>query len=105
MALPLSTMLMRLIRTRAQPGKWPEFEHDFLSHAPDLKHVPGLRARWILHDLDESEAGFLVALWDCEADAVTFEHAVDNNRLLAQPLPGEVEFHLGEVCSAWVASP
>lgn len=96
-------MLMRIIRTRAKQGKWPEFERQFFHETPDMQGVPGLRARWILHDLDDREAGFVVGLWDSEADVLAFEHAAERSHLLTQPLPGEFEFHLCEIRSAWVA--
>lgn len=96
-------MLMRIIRTRAKPGKWPEFEQQFFDQAPDMQGVSGMRARWILQDLDDREAGFVVVLWDSTADVMAFEHAAERNHLLTHPLPGEFEFHLCEVRSAWIA--
>lgn len=96
-------MLMRVIRTRAKPGKWPEFEREFFTNAPEMHGVRGLYARWILHDLDDREAGFVVVLWDSEADVLAFEQAAASNPLLAHPLPGDFEFHLCEIRSAWIA--
>ena len=97
-------MLMRIVRTRAKPGKWRQFEQEFFAQAPDMRAVQGLRARWILHDLDDRQAGFVVAVWDSQADALAFERAVERNQLLTQPLPGDFEFHLCEIRSAWVAT-
>jgi heme-degrading monooxygenase HmoA len=97
-------MLMRIVRTRAKPGKWPKFEREFFTQAPDTHGVRGLRGRWILHDLDDREAGFVVALWDSQADAVAFERAAERSGLLAHPGPGEFEFHMCEIRSAWVAT-
>ena len=96
-------MLIRIIRTRAKPGKWPQFERAFFDESPDSRDIPGLRGRWIVHDLDDREAGFVVALWDCEAAAFAFEQATERNQLLAHPLPGESEFHMCEIRSAWIA--
>lgn len=96
-------MLMRIIRTRAKPGKWPEFEQQFFDQAPDTQGVPGLRARWVLHDLDDREAGFVVVLWDSKREAIAFEHATERSHLLARALPGEFEFHLCEIRLAWIA--
>jgi len=96
-------MLMRIIRTRAKPGKWPQFEQEFFENSPDLQGVPGTRGRWILHDLDDREAGFVVALWDSEVDALAFEQAAERNQLLTNPLPGEFEFHMCEIRCAWIA--
>jgi len=96
-------MLMRIIRTRAKPGKWQEFAQELIEGAPDVHGVPGLLARWILHDLDDHEAGFVVALWRSEADAMNFEYAAERSHHLTHPLPGEFEFHLCEIRSAWIA--
>jgi len=96
-------MLMRIIRTRAKPGKWPQFEQEFFENAPDPNGVPGLLGRWILHDLDDREAGFVVALWESEVRAIAFEQAEERNQLLGDPLPGEFEFHMCEIRCAWIA--
>jgi len=96
-------MLMRIIRTRAKPGKWPEFEREIFAVAADPQGVPGMRGRWVLHDLDDREAGFVVALWDSAGDALAFEQAAERNQLLTAPLPGEFEFHMCEIRCAWIA--
>lgn len=90
---------MRIVRARPQPGLWQEFERKLFLEGPDLTGVPGLRMSWILHDLDDQEAGFVVALWDSEASALAFEQDVELNELLGKPLPGEFEFHLCEIRS------
>jgi len=97
-------MLMRLVRARAKPGRWPQLEQDFRAKQPALKDVQGLRARWLFGDLDDCEAGFVVALWDREADAVAFEQSVESSRLLDHPLPGEFELHTCEIRSVWLAT-
>ena len=68
-----------------------------------MQGIPGLRARWILHDLDDREAGFVVALWDSEQHASRFERDAERHQSLMHTLPGEFEFHLSEIRSAWVA--
>lgn len=98
-------MLMRIVRTRAKPGKWSQFEQGFFIKTPEWQDVSGLRAIWILHDLDDREAGFVVALWNSETDALAFEaeRTPERNSLLTNPLPGESEYHLGEIRSVWIA--
>jgi hypothetical protein len=100
-------MLMRIVRARAKPGKWREFEQRFFVRTPELRGIAGLLAIWILHDLDDREAGFVVALWNSEEDALAFEGewTAERNVLLTDPLPGESEYHLGEIRSAWIESP
>jgi hypothetical protein len=96
---------MRIVRTRAKPGNWPQFEKGFFIETPKWQGVPGLQAIWILHDLDDREAGFVVALWNSEADALAFEmdRTAERNPLLTNPLPGESEYYLGEIRSVWIA--
>lgn len=98
-------MLMRIVRTRAKPGMWQQFEHSFFVQTPEWQGVSGLQAIWILHDLDDREAGFVVALWNSEQEALAFEaeRTAERNPLLTDPLPGESEYHLGEIRSAWIA--
>lgn len=98
-------MLMRIVRSRAKPGKWRQFEQGFFVDAPQWQGVVGLRAIWVNQDLDDREAGFVVAVWDSEADALAFEaeRTPERNPLLTDPLPGESEYHLGEIRSVWIA--
>jgi hypothetical protein len=74
---------------------WSEFEREFFDTPRRIRGVQDLLSVWVLQDLDDREAGFIVAIWTSELSARTFE---DNN-----PLPGDFEFHLGEIRSSWVA--
>jgi quinol monooxygenase YgiN len=96
-------MLMRIVRTLTKRGHWAEFEREFFENAPDMHGVPGIRGSWILQDLDDMESGFVVELWDSEEHARAFELSAVTNRLLKPPLPGEFEFHICEIRSAWIA--
>lgn len=95
-------MLMRIVRSRAKPGLWSEFEREFFEKRPTSLAAPGLRTLWVLHDLDDRQAGFVVAIWDTLASALAFEQHAERNELLDHPLPGEMEFHLCEIRSVWV---
>jgi len=96
-------MLMRIIRTRVKPDRWSEFEQAILAHEDNVQSAVGLRARWLVHDLDDRDAGFILVVWDSEADTLAFEHDSSRHKLLTKLLPGEFEFHLGEICSSWIA--
>jgi len=95
-------MLMRIVRARAKHGLWPEFERELFQKGPKIDTATGLRLHWVLHDLDDRGAGFVVAVWDTLDNALNFEHHIERNELLAHPLPGEFEFHLCEIRSVWV---
>ncbi len=96
-------MVMRIVRARAKPGLWSEFEREFFEHPRRIQGIQELRSVWVLQDLDDREAGFVVAIWDSESSARSFEEKVERNELLSNPLPGDFEFHLGEIRSSWVA--
>ena len=96
-------MLMRIVRARAKPGMWSEFEREFFDTPRRIRGVQDLLSVWVLQDLDDREAGFIVAIWTSELSARTFEDNVQRNELLRNPLPGDFEFHLGEIRSSWVA--
>jgi hypothetical protein len=98
-------MLLRIIRTRAKPGQWPDFEQDFLATSARDPDITGLHARWILHDLDDRDAGFVVALWEDESSALAFEQQAERHRFLTIALPVEFEFHLCEIRSVWNCPP
>lgn len=47
-------MLMRITRTRTRRSEWPKFECAVLADEPEVRGVAGLRARWLIHDLDDA---------------------------------------------------
>lgn len=96
-------MLLRVIRTRVEKGRWREFEEGLLADETDVQGISGLRARWLVRDVDDPDAGFIIVVWDSEADTLGFERDSQRHKLLTKPLPGEFEFHLCETRSSWIA--
>jgi heme-degrading monooxygenase HmoA len=95
-------MLIRIVRARAKPGMWADFEREFFLAGSRRRSAPGLRTLWILHDLDDVESGFVVAFWDGLDSALDFERRAEQSELLDHPLPGDMEFHLCELRSVWI---
>jgi heme-degrading monooxygenase HmoA len=96
-------MLMRVVRTLARAGKWPQFEREMFEKAPNMQGVAGALGSWVLRDLDRPEGGYVVELWESERHAADWKYAAVHNRLLREPRPGEFECHTCEIRSAWAA--
>ena len=61
-------MHMNLILGRVKTGLWPEYERTFLQANIPIQELPGLVCRWLLRDMDDTDAGFALSLWETEAD-------------------------------------
>ena len=61
-------MHMNLILGRVKMGMWPEYERIFLQANIPIQDLPGLVCRWLLRDMDDTDAGFALSLWQSEAD-------------------------------------
>jgi heme-degrading monooxygenase HmoA len=56
---------MRMIISwgRVKSGTWSVFERLFLQADAATQSAPGLQCRWLLRDLDDTDAGFAISLW------------------------------------------
>ena len=96
-------MLMRVIGTRIGAQRWPQFAAQF--RRVHTHSVPGRRARWLLRDLDDADAGFLIILWESEEQERDFIEQVELRGMMQRPIAGEIESHWFEVRSYWCAAP
>jgi heme-degrading monooxygenase HmoA len=60
-------MFMRIAWAKVEPGLWNQFEAKYCELARAAP--PGLRARWLVQDTHDPDAGFLVTLWE-SAEAI-----------------------------------
>lgn len=49
---------------RVKPGRWSEYERLFVEAEAAIPSVAAPRARWLLRDLDDPDAGFAISLWE-----------------------------------------
>jgi heme-degrading monooxygenase HmoA len=63
-------MILRIGRGHIKPGTWDAFERVYHDVLVDREQPPGLRARWLVRDVDDEHGGFTVAVWD-DADSVS----------------------------------
>ena len=59
-------MLMRIIHGKLKPGSWSAFEAAYKETVVKAGSIPGLRARWLAHDLDDPDSGYTISLWENE---------------------------------------
>jgi quinol monooxygenase YgiN len=97
------SMLLRMLRAQLEANAWEEFRKTFLSiDTAELSHM-GLRARWLLRDLDEPGSVFIVGLWESGA---AVERLLDHVLVRGSKLRTFVniaESHLCEIRSEWHA--
>ena len=53
---------MRITWAKLQPGRWAAYVQEFKRVADPT--TPGLLARWLVHDKEDSESLFVLTLWD-----------------------------------------
>jgi heme-degrading monooxygenase HmoA len=61
---------MRMIISwgRVKSGTWSYFERLFLQADAATQGARGLRRRWLLRDLDDTDTGFAISLWSSAED-------------------------------------
>jgi heme-degrading monooxygenase HmoA len=69
-------MIMRITWGRIHPGKWGEYEKAY--HAAVVaksREVKGLRERWLVQDMNDTDAGFAISLWDSVEEMQAYEQS------------------------------
>jgi heme-degrading monooxygenase HmoA len=59
-------MLMRIIHGKLKPGSWNDFEAAYKETVVKAGAIPGLRARWLAHDVEDPDWGYTISLWEDE---------------------------------------
>ncbi len=82
-------MIMRITWGKVQPGKWGEYAEAYRQvMLPRSKDIQGLRGRWLVHDLDEPDAGFAVSIWDGMDDIEAYQASEIFEQEIQAPLRG-----------------
>lgn len=67
-------MFMRLTVGRTKSGSWQDFETAYRSHI-ERNAAPGLRARWLVRSLSDSNTFFTISLWNTVAEMESYERS------------------------------
>lgn len=65
-------MCVRIIQGRVRPGEWERYETAF-REVLCAEVVPGLKARWLMRDAVDPDAGVSLSLWESEAAMRAYE--------------------------------
>ena len=86
-------MLMRIIHGKLKPGSWNAYEAAYKEAVAEAGEIAGLRARWLMRDVDDPDSGYTLSLWESEAALQRYE----NSKLLQTTfLPKLQPFFSGE---------
>jgi heme-degrading monooxygenase HmoA len=61
-------MFMRVSWGRIRSGMWEEYERRFDKLAAEQSAHGGPRRRWLVRDLDDSDAGFAISFFDTQEE-------------------------------------
>jgi heme-degrading monooxygenase HmoA len=86
-------MFMRITWGKLKPGAWNDYEAAYKKVMPRALDVPGIRARWLIRDLDEPDAGYSVAMFESERDMRAFTENAEVRAAIRDALD---PFHTGE---------
>ena len=66
-------MLMRIIHGKLKPGSWDAYEAAYKEAVAQAGEIPGLRARWLMRDVEDPDSGYTLSLWENEAALQQYE--------------------------------
>lgn len=74
-------MYVRIAWGRVEPGKWDEYEAAYKAGAAAAAGAKGLKARTLLRDIDEPDAGYSMTWWE-SAEALDAYEDMANKEIL-----------------------
>ena len=81
-------MYMRITWGRVRSGGWDEYRKTYervvMAHSVQ---VPGLRARWLVHDQEDTDTGYAVSLWETAGDMEAYERSPTYEDFLSELRP------------------
>ena len=81
-------MRVRIIYGRLRPGTWDEYEQAYKEVMSEAGQIPGLRARWLTRDVDDTDAGYSISLWEDQAAMRAYESSdLLKNAILPKLIP------------------
>jgi heme-degrading monooxygenase HmoA len=86
-------MMVRIIHGKLKAGTWDAYERAYKEVIANAGKIPGLKGRWLAHEVDNPDAGYTISLWENE-DAMRAYEAGD--QLQNAILPRLKPFFSGE---------
>ena len=85
-------MIMRITWGKLRAGSWQEYEQAYRATVAG-KEVPGLQGRWLAQDVNDSDGGFAVSVWE-SLDAM---HAYEQSAVFKQEIQPKLQpFFVGD---------
>jgi len=75
---------MRISWQRVKPGMWLEFERRYREFSHSQLQNTDPKARWLLRDLDDRDAGYTVSIWNSDAAMKDYPTAAIRAQIAAQ---------------------
>jgi heme-degrading monooxygenase HmoA len=66
-------MMVRIIHGRLKAGTWDSYERAYKEVVAKAGKIPGLKGRWLAHEVDNPDAGYTISLWENEAAMRAYE--------------------------------
>jgi heme-degrading monooxygenase HmoA len=86
-------MFIRITWDKLKPSSWNDYEAAYRKVMPQTLDVPGIRARWLIRDLDEADAGYSIAMFETEEEMRAFTGNPEVRAAIKEALD---PFHTGE---------
>lgn len=56
--------VLRVTRGRVRPGSWDDYEAALRKVIAEVGNVPGLLSRTLARDVEDSDSGYAISLWE-----------------------------------------
>ena len=67
-----TSMIVRIVWGQLKPGCWPEFKAAYKKACELSAGTPGLKARWMSHEIGPDDAIYSITLWESEEALMTY---------------------------------
>ena len=77
-------MMVRIIHGKLKAGTWGSYERTYKEVVANAGKIPGLKGRWLAHEVDNPDAGYTISLWENE-EAMPRTKQATNSRMQSCP--------------------
>ena len=65
--------MVRIIHGKLKAGTWGSYERTYKEVVANAGKIPGLKGRWLAHEVDNPDAGYTISLWENEEAMRAYE--------------------------------